>query len=71
MILFFARSEEISRDKDVIIVLALNRISAVIGNFFGNALRYVYFGCLSSVLRSFTKIYKRNFKISLNFSKKV
>ena len=36
-------------DKDVTIVLALNRISALIGIFFGNALSYVYFGCLSSI----------------------
>ena len=36
-------------DKDVTIVLALNRISALIGIFFGNALPYVYFGCLSSI----------------------
>ena len=36
-------------DKDVTIVLALNRISALIGIFLGNALPYVYFGCLSSI----------------------
>ena len=36
-------------DKDVTIVLALSRISALIGIFFGNALPYVYFGCLSSI----------------------
>ena len=39
-------------------------------HFFGNALRYVYFGCLSFEVRSFTEIYKRNFEISLNFYKK-
>ena len=42
-------------DKDVTIVLALNRISALIGIFFGNALGYVYFGFLSSIERSFKK----------------
>jgi len=36
-------------DKDVTTNLALNRISALIGIFFGNALRYLYFGCLSSI----------------------
>ena len=36
-------------DKDVTIVLALSRISALLGIFFGNALPYVYFGCLSSI----------------------
>ena len=36
-------------DKYVTIVLALHRISALIGIFFGNALPYVYFGCLSSI----------------------
>ena len=30
----------------------------------------VYFGCLSSVVWSFAKIYKRNFKISWSFYKK-
>ena len=39
-------------------------------HFLGNALRYVYFGCLSFDVWSFTKIYKRNFEISLNFYKK-
>ena len=50
--------------------LALNRIPALIGIFFGNALLYVYFGCLSSVVRSFTKICPRNFEIFLNLYKK-
>ena len=57
-------------DKDVMIFLALNRISALIGIFFGNALRYVYFGCLSSIERSFTKMCMRNFEVSLNFYKR-
>ena len=38
--------------------------------FFGNAFHYRYFGCLSSAMWSFTKMYTRNFKISLNFYKK-
>ena len=42
----------------VTIVLALNRVSALIGIFFANTLRYVYFGCLSSI------------EVSLNFYKK-
>ena len=42
-------------DKDVMIFLALNRVSALIGIFLGNALRYVYFGFLSSIERSFKK----------------
>ena len=50
--------------------LALNRIAALIRIFFRNAWRYLYFGCLYSVVRSFTKIYKRNFEISWNFYKK-
>ena len=57
-------------DKDVTIVLALNRISALIGIFFGNALRYVYFGCLSSIERRLTKMCMRNFEVSLNFYNK-
>ena len=63
MMLFFSRSEWISRDNDVTIVLALNRISALIRIFSENALCYVYFGCLPSAVRSFTKIYQRNFEI--------
>ena len=43
---FFGRGEERSRDIDVTIVLALNRNSALTGIFFGNTLRYRYFGCL-------------------------
>ena len=55
------------------IVLALNQISALIGNFFGNALKkgYVYFGCLSSFVRSVTKIYWRNFVGYLGISTKL
>ena len=41
-------------------MLALNWIAALIGIFFRNAWRYLYFGCLSSVVRSFTRIYERN-----------
>ena len=48
---------------DVTIVLALNRIFAVIGIFFGNALCHLCFGYLSSVVRSFTKNYKMKFEI--------
>ena len=58
-----------SLDNDVTMVLALNRISAIFGFFF-NALRYVFFGRMSSALRSFRKMYKRNFKISWNLYKK-
>ena len=54
---------------DVPIVLALNQIAALIGIFFRNAWRCLCFGCLSSVVWSFTKMYKRNFKISWNFYK--
>ena len=47
MILLFGRSEWITRDNDVTIVLALNRIVALIGIFFRNAWRYLhFFGCL-------------------------
>ena len=67
--LFFGRLESISRDNGVTVVLAQNRISALIDIFFGNALRYRHFGCLSSVVRSFTRMYKRNFEISWNFYK--
>ena len=53
-------------DKDVTIVLALNRISALIGIFFGNALPYVYFGCLSSIeLREGGGGYFRNFWVGM------
>ena len=38
-----------SRDNDVTVVLALNRISALFGIFFFNALRYVFFGSSASV----------------------
>ena len=61
----------ISRGNDITIVLALNRILALIDLNFGNALRCGYFMCLSSVMRSFTEIYVRNFEISWNFSKRV
>ena len=57
-------------DKDVTIVLALNQISALIGIFFGNALRYLYLGCLSSIERSLTKMCMRNFEVSLNLYNK-
>ena len=46
----------ISRDNDVTIVSALSRIAALTSIFFRNTLRYRYFGWLSSVLQSFTKI---------------
>ena len=59
-----------SRDNDVTIVLALNQIAALIGIFFGNACRYLYFGCLSSVARSFREIYVKNLEMSWNFYKK-
>ena len=49
--------------------MALNRISALIGIFFGNALRYIYFGCLSSAGRSITKI-KEEFRDIFEFLKK-
>ena len=39
------------------IVLDLNRNSALIGIFFGIALRYLYFRFLPSAVRSFAKIY--------------
>ena len=51
MTLFFGQSEKISCGIDVAIVLALNWISTLIGIFFGNALSYLYLGCLSSVVR--------------------
>ena len=69
-IIFWA-IEEISRSNDVTIVLALNQISALIDLNFGNALRCRYFGCLPSVMRSFTEIYYRNFEISWHFLKRV
>ena len=69
-IIFWA-IEEISRGNDVTIVLALNQISALIDLNFGNALRCGYFGCLPSVMRSFTEIYFRNFEISWHFLKRV
>ena len=50
--------------------LALNRISALINPNLGNYFRCAYFGCLFSVMRSFTEIYKRNFEISCSFYKK-
>ena len=53
-----------SLDNDVEIVLVLNRISALIVIFFGNALPYLYIGCLSSVARSSAKIYNKNFETS-------
>jgi len=53
-----------SRDNDVSIVLALIQIAALIGIFFRNALRYLYFGYWYFVVRSFTEINKRDFKIS-------
>ena len=59
----------ISRNNEVTIVLALNRISALIGIFFGNALRYIYFECLSSAGRSITKI-KEEFRDIFEFLKK-
>ena len=59
-----------SCDKDVTIVLATNRIAALIRIFFRNPWRYLHFGCLYSVEQSFTKIYERNFEISWNFYKK-
>ena len=40
-------------------------------HFLWKCFHYRYFGCLSSAVRSFTKLYTRNFKISLNFYKKV
>ena len=49
--------------------MALNRISALIGIFFRNALRYIYFGCLSSVVRSITKI-KEEFQDTFEFLQK-
>ena len=52
-------------DKDVTIVLALNRISALIGIFFGNALPYVYFGCLSSIELREGGGYFRNFWVGM------
>ena len=62
--MYYTRSEQISRGNDVITVLVLNRISALIDLNVGNALRCAYFGCLPSVIQSFTKIYNRNFEIS-------
>ena len=49
--------------------LALNRISALFGIFFWNALRYVFFAWMSFAVRSFKKIYHRNFEVSWNFYK--
>ena len=49
----------ILRGNDVTIVLALNRISALIDLKFRNALRCAYFGRLFSVMRSFTDICER------------
>ena len=49
----------ILRGNDVTIVLALNRISALIDLQFRHALRCAYFGCLFSVMRSFTDICER------------
>ena len=67
MILFFGRSQQILRGNDVTIVLAVNRISALIDLNFGNALSCAYFVCLPSVMQRFTEIYERNFDISWNF----
>ena len=61
---FLSGGDQCSRKFPTTIALAPNRILALISVLFGNDLRYVYFGCLSSVMRSFTKIYKRNFEIS-------
>ena len=44
--------------------LALNQILALFGMLFLNALRYIFFWLMSSAVRSFTKIYKKSFKIS-------
>ena len=60
----FWRSEWISRDNDVTIVLALNRISARIRISPWNALQYLY------LEGSFIKIDKRNFEICWNFYRK-
>ena len=53
------------------IVLALNRILALIGIFFGNTLRYVYFGCLSSVVRRgisrYLWIFQKGYKLRMNW----
>ena len=53
------------------IVLALNRILALIGIFFGNTLRYVYFGCLSSVVRrgisKYLWIFQKGYKLRMNW----
>ena len=67
----FSRSECISRDNDVTIVFALNRIAALMHIFSGNALRYVNFGCLPSAVQSLTKICRRDFEISWNLYMKV
>ena len=49
--IFFLRLEWILRVYDVTLILALNGIAALIRIFFGNALRYVSFGCLPSAVR--------------------
>ena len=50
--------------------LALNRIAAIIGIFFRNAWRYLYFGCLLSVVRSFIKNLWEEFQDVLEFLQK-
>ena len=66
MILFFGDRNKYHVANGVTIVLALNRISALFDLNFGNyalSYMYAYFGCLSSVMGSFTEIYGRNFRI--------
>ena len=74
MILVFRRSEYISRDNDVTIVLALNRIADLIDIFFRNACHYLYILWVlvfrSAKFHKNIKIYKRNFHLSWNFYKK-
>ena len=60
-----------SRDNDVTMVLALNRISALFGIFFWKALRYVFDECLLLCEVSKKSMSQRNFDISWNFYKKV
>ena len=56
------------RENDV--KMALNRISALLGIFFWNALRYLFYRWMSPYVRSFSKIYNRNYEITWNFYKK-
>ena len=53
---------------EVTIVLALTRISALIGIFFGNALRYIYFGCtkIKEEFRDIFEFLQKGYQLCMN-----